>query len=428
MSQNNTRSTFASLIVVFVLLVVSSACGEATEAEFNEWSDEFSATTDETSSTDKPSAPRTDAEPTDPGTSAEQAPSEQDPAATAQAAAAPANPTAFLGESDTRAMWMWSESPGVAKLMNNAGGAQDELFEFLSAPQGQPDRAINRLLFEARGYSNVDRFSKLRQTTYDPIRKGGKQKRLRSFLKRAKSQGIAVEYLDGQAIWVATDENAEQPKQSCRDIVAFNQGTDDPMERFDGVHLDIEPHTVRDGPFAGKWWENKLDGGYNAEWTARWKDILNSCRSTLDAYEAETGHHMTLASDLGTDYAFYNKPMLDFLNRKDGPLDYMTIMNYFDNRPNKDGDPSYFYGDGEDGNEPIGGVIENLAEWSQLPLMFAVETGPESIAADWQSFNQEGYGAMYRTIDQLLKDYNSSKMIGVGIHHYGPKSFKGMKP
>jgi hypothetical protein len=350
------------------------------------------------------------------------------PFAAGQIAASAGQSAKFLSRADARAMWLWSESPGVNKILNNAGGAQDELFDFLSAPQGDSSRAINRLLFEARGYSNNDRFAKLRQTTYDPIREGGKQKNMRAFLKRAKSQGIAVEYLDGQAIWIASDANADAPKQICRDIVAFNKGSDDPLERFDGLHLDIEPHTVRDGPYAGVWWSDRLDGGYNAEWTARWKDILNSCRSTLDAYEAETGHRMTLASDLGTDYAHYNKPMYDFLNRKDGPLDYMTIMNYFDDRPNQDGDPSYFYGESEEGGTPIGGVIENLAAWDQLPLMFGVETGPDSIAQDWQSFHQEGYKAMYRTIDTLVGDYRSPNMIGVAFHHYGPNSYKGMKP
>jgi hypothetical protein len=414
MIQNNISSKFASLVALLVLLFASAACGGAADADSTEWESEFDEQIDEESSSDDSSS--------DDGLS------DQSRLTTEEVAANVSNPTSFLGKSDSRAMWLWSESPGVEKILNNAGGAQDELFDFLSAPQGQTSRAINRLLFEARGYSNADRFAKVRATTYDPIREGGKQDKLRQFLKRAKSQGVAVEYLDGQAIWVATDENANAPKQICKDIVSFNKGSDDLMERFDGIHLDIEPHTVRNGPYAGTWWENRLDGGYNAEWTARWKDILNSCRSTLDDYAAETGHEMTLASDLGTDYAHYNKPIHDFLNRADGPLDYITIMNYFDDRANKDGDPSYFYGKAEDGGEPIGGVIENMAEWDQLPVMFAVETGPESIAVDWQSFHQEGYEAMYDTIDTLLDDYSNSMMLGVGIHHYGPNSYKGMKP
>jgi hypothetical protein len=337
-----------------------------------------------------------------------------------------ANPTAFLSKSDTRAMWLWNENPTAEEILNNTGGAQDELLAFAAAPHGKPDRAINRLFFEARGHSNANRFAKVRTPTYDPLTDPAEQEKLRSFLKRSHAQGMAVEYLDGQAIWVATDENAEAPKQLCRDVVAFNKSTDDANARFDGIHLDIEPHTVRKGPYAGVWWENRLPGGYNAEWTQRWKEILNSCRQTLDDYAAETGHRMTLASDLGTDYAHYNKPILEFLNRSGGPLDYLTIMNYYDNRSNVNGDPSYFYGDGAAG-QVVGGVIENLAAWDQLPLIFAVETGPESIAVDEDSFFQEGYDAMYRTIDTLLSEYSSDRTIGVGIHHYSPQSYRDMK-
>ncbi|QDG54148.1 hypothetical protein FIV42_26420 [Persicimonas caeni] len=419
MKQRAVRNQFAIFIVLLNALFVAAACGGATdsgpESEATEWDDEFSEANEssQVSQTDEP--------PADVETDESEA-----VAADQDSAPASSNPMAFLSQSDTRALWVWSESPGAEAIIENTGGAQDELLDFLAAPHGDASRAINRIFFEARQYSNVDRFAKVRAASYDPLTDPSKQESLRAFLKRTKSQGVAVEYLDGQAIWVASDANAEAPKQLCRDIVAFNKGTDDTAERFDGIHLDIEPHTVREGPYGGQWWENRLPGGYNAEWTERWKDILNSCRATIDAYTAETGHRIVLASDLGTDYAYYNKPIYEFLNRSGGPLDYLGIMNYFDNRPNRDGDPSYFYGDSE-GEEITGGVIENLDSWDRLPVMFGVETGPESIAQDWQSFWQEGRGAMYQTIDTLMSDYNAGNMIGVAIHHYGPRSYVGLK-
>lgn len=415
MNRQAKSNTLLSLFALLTVLVAGAACGGATDSEPSE---EFNETTEEFGEFEQ-EEPNADSQEIGESSSNESSSNES----TAPVAS---NPTAFLSQSNTRALWVWSESPGAEALIENSGGAGDEFFDFLAAPHGEASRSINRILFEARQYSNVDRFSKVRQASYDPITDPSKQDSLRGFLKRAKSEGVAVEYLDGQAIWVASDANAEAPKQLCRDIVAFNKGTNDPAERFDGIHLDIEPHTVREGPYAGQWWENRLPGGYNAEWTERWKGILNSCRATIDEYTAETGHRIVLASDLGTDYAYYNKPIYEFLNRPDGPLDYLGIMNYFDNRPNRDGDPSYFYGDSE-GEEITGGVIENLDSWDRLPVMFGVETGPESIAQDWQSFWQEGRAAMYSTIDTLMTDYNAENMIGVAIHHYGPKSYVGLK-
>lgn len=369
-------------------------------------------------------APQDNAPPSEPTATPESSPS---PASTAPPTSSNTNSTAFLSKADTRALWVWNENPTAQQLIENSAGAQDELFAFLAAPHNQASRAINRLFFEARGYSNDDRFETVRTADYDPLNSSADRENMRSFLARAHAQGVAVEYLDGQAIWVASDANAQAPKDVCADVVAFNKSSSNVAERFDGIHLDIEPHTVQSGSFAGVWWENRLPGGYNADWTERWKDILNSCRQQIDAYTAETGHRITLSSDLGTDYAHYNGPIREFLNRSDGPLDYLTIMNYFDDRANSEGDPSYFYGESSEG-AMVGGVLQNLAAWDQLPLVFAMETGPESIAPDSQSFYQEGYTALYQVTDTLLNDYASPRNIGVGYHHYSPQSYRDLQP
>jgi hypothetical protein len=324
-------------------------------------------------------------------------------------------------------MWVWSETPSAKQLVENVGGAQDELMQFAAAPHGQAGRSLNRLFFEARGHSNTDRFAQIRPVTYDPIVDPSKQASLRAFLKRAHAQGMDVEYLDGQAIWVANDINAEVPKQICQDIVAFNKTTNDVTERFDGVHFDIEPHTVRSGPYAGVWWQNKLPNGYNADWTQRWKGIMNSCRATFDAYETQTGHKLVLAGDVGADYAYYNKPILDFFNGPNSPIDYIGIMNYYDNKPNQNGQPSFFWGE-HDGGTVTGGVEQNLGFWTNLPVLFGMETGPTSIAPDYMSFYQEGYTVMNSVIDQLEASYGSTNSMGVAIHHYSPGSYKDLQP
>ncbi|MFW5967860.1 MAG: hypothetical protein ACOCV2_10095, partial [Persicimonas sp.] len=337
-----------------------------------------------------------------------------------------ADADSFLDANDVYGLWLWSETPDIETILNDEA-EQDDLLSFLSEPHGKEKRAINRLFLEARDYSVENRWEEVRDIHYDPLTEDDGQKSLRSFISRAKDEGMGVEYLDGQAIWLATDENAEAAKEVCRDVTAFNEGTDDETERFDGVHFDIEPHTVQEGPYAGQWWEDPMEDGYNAEWTKRWEDILDSCRNTLDDYEEKTGHRMTLASDLGADYSAYNQALVDILNEEDGALDYVSIMNYYDNRPNAEGDPSYFYGD-DDGDRVVGGVVENLEAWDELPVMFAVETGPESIAPDWMSFHQEGYEVMYDTLDDLYEEYGDSDTLGAAIHHYGPDSFRSMDP
>lgn len=339
-------------------------------------------------------------------------------------AAAP-EPPAFLTRHDTSALWLWADAETAHAFVTNRWEMADNLMVFASAPHGESAYAINRIFFEARTYSRDNIYDEMRSITYDPLLTTTEQAHLRAFNALAHSHGIAIEYLDGQAIWLADDDHAEWPKQVCRDVVTFNRTTTLNAERLDGVHLDIEPHTVGGTEWDGDWWENRLPDGYNAEWTQRWKEIMTSCRATLDAYAAETGHYMTLTLDLGADIAYYNKPLLDFLNGPDSPVDYITLMNYYDNRPNQEGNPSFFYGE-HDGEAITGGVVQNLELWTQTPLVFGMETGPTGIAEDFMSFYQEGYQEMFSVIDTLQADYSQPRMMGYAVHPWG--SYKDMMP
>ncbi len=333
----------------------------------------------------------------------------------------------FRQRSDMRAMWLWNETPRAREVLKNVRGAQDALFEFMRAPHGQKARSINRLYFAARAHANVDTSATLQPVIYDPLLDDGDRGDLRAFLRRAHEAGVAVEYLDGQAIWLASDKNARAGAQVCRDVVAFNLSSRVAGERLDGVHLDIEPNTVVRGPWAGQWWKHRLPHGYNARWTTRWKRILTTCREAFDAYEAATGQHLTLACDVGPDFAHYDKPMRAFLDGAQRPVDYVGVLNYYDNRENRDGEPSFFAG-AYDGNAIVGGVDENLRLWKHVPVVFGLETGPTAIAPDRRSFHQEGYRAMYRVIDQLHARCHAPGCLGVAIHHYGPDAYRALKP
>lgn len=337
------------------------------------------------------------------------------------------DPLDFLERPSTRALFLWNEAPTTRALLEDADGEQDALFSFLAAPHDMPARAITRLYFEARAKTSPDKYAELFTVTYDPLLEPSEQPALRTFVRRASERGIAVEYLDGQAIWLATDDNADAAIDVCEDVVTFNETTDDPAERLSGVHLDIEPHTVQSGPYAGEWWEDRLPNGYNADWTARYQRILSECRAALDDFEAATGEPLTLSVDVGADYGHYNEPLREWLNAPGAPVDYLTIMNYYDNRENAEGDPSYFYGD-DDGSTVVGGVIENLMHFDHVPLVFAMETGPESIAPDPSSFHQEGYERMYGVTDELVRDYGDRNVVGVAYHHYAPDSYRDLDP
>src|SRR5699024_2130209 len=139
----------------------------------------------------------------------------------------------------------------AAALLDNRWQMADNLFAFAASPHGQPQRALTRIFFEARTYSRQGIYERLRPVTLDPLLEPALQAKLREFNRRAHQQGVAIEYLDGQAIWLANDLNAQWPKQVCRDVVAFNRSTSAPAERLSGIHFDIEPHTVASGPWAG---------------------------------------------------------------------------------------------------------------------------------------------------------------------------------
>lgn len=334
---------------------------------------------------------------------------------------------AFLSRRDMRAMWLWNEAPGSRAIIENRGGAQDALLAFLRAPHEDPARAVNRLYFAAQAHRITEPLAAPHTLQYNPLRDPNARQPLQHLLRRLSEQGVATELLAGQAIWLASDAFAQIPVQICRDTVAFNLASDDPTARFAGVHFDIEPHTVTRGPWAGRWWQDRLPHGYNAAWTGRWKQILSSCRQILDAYHTQTGHKLILSSDIGTDFAHYNKPMRSFLNRPDAPLDYLVVLNYFDDRDNKRAQKAFFHGV-HDGEQVVGGVAQNLKYWTDIPVVFGVETGPETIAPDAASFYQEGYQRMYQTLDALLAEQTSSQLIGVAIHHYGPDAYRDMKP
>jgi len=139
---------------------------------------------------------------------------------------------------------------------------------------------------------------------------------LQSFLQSAHERGIAIEVLIANASWVLGSAETAYPISVCEAVRDFN--ADAPADaRVDGVHLDIEPHTLPN--FNG----NRAAGNdpYNDEYENNLLAIMRACTGLL----ADTGATRSWAAAM-----FYERWATDLW----GPLvderlvDYVTMMNY----------------------------------------------------------------------------------------------------
>jgi hypothetical protein len=303
-------------------------------------------------------------------------------------------PLAQAANNTHKGMWVWDMSDA---LLNNTGGAQDTFFNFIVAPKGDASFKLTHIYFEARTYNKDTDPNTLNPVITDPLTNPALQPSLRAFIQRAHSLGIQVEYLDGDASWVKSTTNRQIPVSICQAVVDFNAGgTVD--QRFDGVHYDIEPHTL-----GTTWRQNGGVDGYNDTYENNMIFILQSCNNK--------GLHIT--NDTGTDYAAYVTELWNAY-MAGGVLDYITIMNYFDTQA-----------EWINGTVDGGGVAQNLQlDTLGLQMVFGVETIADAGLADI-SFAQEGYTCMKSVFDYSGNLYaNNAKYWGVSVHYYTP--FKAM--
>jgi hypothetical protein len=128
-----------------------------------------------------------------------------------------------MGTTMPRAMWLWETAQAIATE------------ELRSATIANLVRARVGLVFlqvpyTARGPDSATEFS-IPQAA-----------ELRSFLRSAHSAGIGVHALDGYPEFILREM---RPKVLglIQEILAFNRGSS-PSERFDGIHLDVEPYQL----------------------------------------------------------------------------------------------------------------------------------------------------------------------------------------
>jgi hypothetical protein len=272
-------------------------------------------------------------------------------------------------------MWVWGAGP----LLTDRA-AQDDFFTFAVAPHGDASRRLTHVYVDTGVATLTD---------------AAQKPQLRAFVKRAHGLGIQVEFLDGDATWLTSDAGTQIPIDRCQATVDFNAGAA-ASERLDGVHYDIEPHQL-----GASWRQNTAAGhdNYNDMYENNLIRILRSC------------HQMGLrvTNDTGTDYAYYVHDLWDAY-MAGGVLDYISIMNYYNTRP-----------DWTNGSAGVGGVAQNLAlDTGGLPMTFGaeVQSVPEVSGI---SFYQKGYRCMYQAFDDSANAYAADpRYAGVAVHYYTP--------
>eukprot|EP01137_Pigoraptor_chileana_P009903 Opistho-2@58811 len=300
-------------------------------------------------------------------------------AASAVSSAPAVASTKVIPNASTRGMWVWGQWPAPLSDPTKA----DAFFKQLVSPFGISQWKINRIFMEF-GRNNL-----ITDAT-----------RIRQFIAKAHSYGIRVDNLDGNAEWTYT-ENKAIPKAICDEQIQFNAGATSPDQRLDGIHYDIEPHTL------GAIWRTNAAGGkdnYNNELEANYMEIMRYCRTAFDSKDGG----LVLGADVGHDYGQYVTDLFAEIMKGDS-VDYLGIMNYFDTTPR------FINGDPIEG----GGVLPNLKLSTKVPMLFGSESIDVNSAPDWSSFNQEGYYPMESTLLAAKKAASSNPLFGgVAIHHY----------
>jgi len=299
---------------------------------------------------------------------------------------------------DIRGLWIWAENvaaDGAPKQWVNKivvdPVEQDRFFNFIAAPFGNVADKPTHLYLSAREI--------LLATT----NKAQQIEALRDFIDRAHTEGYKVEFLGGDANWV-TNPTRMQNALNFLDVVLEYNASSAPSERFDGLHLDVEPHILG----ASIWNANTSAGEDNVNDYIQdnFVSFFQQVREKITA----SGQHITLAADLNTYYAASASDLFQKIDTANSPLDYIGIMNYYDSLTK--------YIGGHTGNGTSGGIIENLSLAQYLPMVFGIENKYKDVG-DTVSIAEEGLGEMEYLLDTAVQLFGDNPLFaGVAVHHW----------
>jgi hypothetical protein len=279
-----------------------------------------------------------------------------------------------------RAMWV-RDADGI---INDEGTLRADLFRFCTAPFRISRDRVDTIY--------LDSLSALNNNTAN----------LRSFIADAHASGIRVECLAGAPEW-ATPDGLSAANDALDDLAGFND-SGYANERFDGVHINVEPYVFQ------KWVSPamlpKRANIAPTVWSG-YIDMLDSCRTKVDSCNL-AGNDLTLAADipswLDSDYSGVTSS-----DAVQDIVDYSVVRVMSDKK------------------NAITLAAQHEVEYAAISgkkVLVGVETGCGAYAPG-ETFCQEGYLVMDMLLESAAKEWKAMKSyMGEAINDYsGYRSF-----
>ncbi|RNB90449.1 hypothetical protein EDM56_08035 [Brevibacillus fluminis] len=212
----------------------------------------------------------------------------------------------------------------------------------------------------------------------------------RNFVKKAHAAGIEVQAMGGHPIW-ALEQNRPRIMRLVKWVKNYNAHVEKD-ERFQGIHLDIEPYVM---PI----------------WRTDKESLLRQWMGNIRAFVQETKDSPDLKTSVDLAVWLENtptpgEPELPFSNWMIKQVDQTTLMAFRDHAEGPGG---------------IVDIVKNKMAYADSigkPLMVAVEM-KESHEGNYVSFHEEGKAEMNRQLELMashLEKYDSYS--GFVVHAY----------
>lgn len=271
----------------------------------------------------------------------------------------------FARPAGTRSIWVW----GNAYKMLLDDTIKKEFLEFCRNPHDISKPITNVYLDCSRFYLTNDL-----------------KPRLQSLITDAHKYGICIQFLAGDPAWAYQNRTVLTIIET---VARYNESVP-PEARFDGIHFDIEPHTMT------MWGKEPR--------------IRERFMESVQLYGKKMREHnpaLVFGFDLPT---FWNEPEIRIFA---GSSDYLTLMNYTDNGVAMANRAEKFLKVAEELGTKVESGFETQApskQWGVTPPI---------------TFYDEGYERMEEILAKAAaKMGQSPAFIGYAIHYY--ESYRNM--
>ena len=200
------------------------------------------------------------------------------------------------------------------------------------------------------------------------------------FVADAHANGLQVHALVG----TAGSDAVTNAAATIPDILTYNENRST-SERFDGVHLDVEPGTADLGTFLGEY-----------------RTLLDGIRTEIQADGGATIDSQALALSAAIGWWWPNSHPTETEQLVDAPaLDYVVVMAYWDTE------------------REVRDRLSNVVSRTETPYVLAAETQEFTDGGDERvTFYEEGPVATNRTLQNVSETPPSPGHIGGAFHFY----------